>query len=171
METATILLTVGLCLLAILLFSVYRRLGPVAGLGDVTERLEELRDRVESIASQVEQSGVHEELRGRLTEFTEAHRRMEATVTRLVQEVHAVRPLDESSDGPPENLQGYAVRHLEEAGYQKVQILEDLGEVEGLSGKVAFEAVRKGVMHKGHLMMREGVVTEENIQPVYSAFP
>ena len=43
METATILLTVGLCLLAILLFSVYRRLGPVAGLGDVTERLEELR--------------------------------------------------------------------------------------------------------------------------------
>jgi hypothetical protein len=46
--------------------------------------------------------------------------------------------------------------------------LESLSE---LSGRVLFEARRRGVIHKGHVLLAAGRVQSESVQSAYAAFP
>ena len=61
--------------------------------------------------------------------------------------------------------------HLQEQGFDSVQILSDLTRLEGRDGRVVFEARRHGAMHKGHVGLRDGAVVDEAVRAAYSAFP
>ena len=170
METYAItvaLLALGLLLLGLgLLFrkveAVRSQLAPLAELA-------ELRRRLELLAAQVEQREFSSALQAKLTEFTEAHSRLAAAVRELEQRLPVGAPA--RGKAPPADLGELVRRHLVEDGFEGITILTDLRELSGRSGRVAFEARRRGVMHKGHALLQDGEVVDETLHAAYSTFP
>lgn len=62
-------------------------------------------------------------------------------------------------------------------GYEQVQLVTPLEEISKLSqggdveGEIRVEARRSGAPHKGRVMVSQGVITDVQLQSVYSIFP
>ncbi|MCB9899311.1 MAG: hypothetical protein H6825_15000 [Planctomycetes bacterium] len=174
---------VGLAILAALV--VGGSLLLVRRLDALDERLGRLDDidglarRVQRLAAELDRKELNAQIQTKLTEVGEAERRLGAAVGELRQQIDELTERIEAGlSGPgrrPEGLELGATeivrRHLEDEGFQSVRVLSDLTRLDGLTGRVVFEATRRGAMHKGHVSLRDGVIDDETIRAAYSAFP
>jgi len=144
------------------------------------DMLEELDRRLGDLSAEFDRKELNTQLQAKMTEMTEANRRLTHALGEMRQDLQALK---ESNERPPEEAEGAAARveapdagtvvrnHLRATGYENVQILSDLNSLQGRSGRVVFEARRAGVMHKGHVRLKDGLVVDENVRAAYSAFP
>lgn len=180
MDTSLILAIAGLGLLGLFgFFQVGRRLGRVEeGLARL-DQLDTLTERVQQLAHELDRRQLNAPLQAKLTELAEAEERsrvafldVQARVAELSKVVDA--RLEAVADTPPAGPADLAERvrsHLRDQGFERVQILSDLIKLDGHEGRVVFEARRNGVMHKGHVGLRDGAVVDESVRAAYSAFP
>jgi hypothetical protein len=111
-----------------------------------------------------------------LLELRDPSRRLEDTLLRATQ---AARPGASSNPALPDiaTLSDRVINRLLAHGYEQVQLvtrLDELGaifEAEGGVGEALVEARRNGVLCKGRVLVRNGVVTDVEMQPAYSVFP
>jgi hypothetical protein len=153
-------------------YGLSRRLEHIRVRLELLDRLAVLESRLEQLVSQVERREFSAALSAKLTEFTEAHARLAASVAGLRQEremrpAAEPEPAGERAPGPAGAVQA----RLAQLGFEDVHILTDVETLAGGSGRVVFEARRRGVQHKGHIELRAGVVVNESIQSAYSTFP
>ncbi len=168
-------LVVSVLVLLVLVIGLLRRMSELGLELESLEELEEIRSSLAELTSEVQRRDLHEQLRARLTEMTESHRRLAAGFTRLEETVRDQAAASavpaaaaESVDTQPAAL---VIRHLTRQGFASVQVLTELSRIEGRSGRVAFEARKGGVMHKGHALVEDGRVVDQKLQSAYSAFP
>lgn len=142
------------------------------------DALAELADRVKALAAELDRKELSARVQSKITEFTESNRRLTAALTELRQDLDEVRRSSElHSGGGPEvgggapDLASVVRDHLSSGGYRRVQLLSDLTELQGLTGRIVFEASKDGAVHKGHVDLRDGAVVEESVRSAYSAFP
>ncbi len=145
--------------------------------------LAELPASIEALAADLQGRDLHERLRAQLAESAEAQVRLAGRVDdlggRIDQQGKLVRDwgatlqaaASKGADVPLEDISIVAARHLRERGFEAVRLLTERSHVEGRSGSLAFEARRDGVMHKGHVVLADGVVRKESVRAAYSAFP
>ena len=158
------LLVLGLAAIG---FGLSRRLDRVRAELARLDKLDALEKRVEALTAQLEQSEFSATLQSRLTEFTEANLKLAATLAELRQRLPGGK-----SFKPPASTPADAVReHLARLGFDEVHVLTDLETLPELSGRVVFEARRRGVLHKGHVQLAAGRVQSESVQSAYAAFP
>ena len=131
------------------------------------DKLDALEKRVEALTAQLEQSEFGSTLQARLTEFTEANLRLAAALAELRQRL----PAGKSFKPPPATPADSIREHLARLGFDEVHVLTDLESLPELSGRVLFEARRRGVIHKGHVQLAAGRVQSESVQAAYAAFP
>jgi hypothetical protein len=144
------------------------------------DALEELDRRLRDLSAEFDRKELNTLLQAKMTEMTEANRRLTHAMGEMRQDLLEMKEAKErvASVGEQASSQqklpdaGEVVRtHLRGTGYDDVQILSDLNSLQGRSGRVVFEARRTGVMHKGHVRLKDGVVVDENVRAAYSAFP
>ena len=169
-------LLVSVLALLVLVIGLLRRVSDMGEDLEALEELEEMRGAVSELATEVQRRDLHEQLRSRLTEVTESHRRLSAGFTRLEEAVReqaaaAAEPAAPAAPVEETDPTALVIRHLTHQGFERVQVLTELSRIEGRSGRVAFEARKGGVMHKGHASVDDGRVVEEKWQSAYSAFP
>ncbi len=155
--------------LGLLGFVLVRRLDRLEGRLQRLAALDALVLRVEDLAAHVEQRQIGGALAARLTEFGEEHARLTAAVRDLEQRLPA--PGGARTRSPPPDLGERVRRQLGERGFETVTLLTDLTTLAERSGRVTFEARRRGVMHKGHVVLRDGEVVDAAHRAAYSAFP
>lgn len=162
---AVLVLAVALVLHTVIL---HRRLSALERGPAREEPADDLAARLDGLSDQIEERRLGARTEARLTEIGESLDRLSSTVA----ELQSHRPLP-SGDGesPPVDVPGLVRHHLARRGFESVQLVTDTSELQGLSGEVAFEARMRGVMHKGRLTLRDGVVTDEVIRAAYAAFP
>ncbi len=145
-----------------------RRLDALAESLERLDQLEALSTRLEDVADAVEERQLAGRLQAKFTELGEELARLTSAVAELQQ----VRQQEAVPAAPvPEDLGTVVRHHLSGQGFERIQILTNVTELAGYSGRVAFEASRRGVTHKGHVSVREGVVVEDKVHASYSAFP
>lgn len=161
----------GALLLARRLDVIQRDLGRLDDIDGLTRR-------VQRLAAELDRKELNDQLQSKLTEVSEAERRLGAAVGDLAQQVAQVAERVEAALGAVPRVTEHPVgatdivrRHLETEGFSSIRVLSDLSRLQGLTGRVVFEAVRGGAMHKGHVALREGVVEDETVRSAYSAFP
>jgi hypothetical protein len=143
-------------------------------LEHIRERLEELdrlpamERRLEQLVSQVERPEFSSALAGKLTEFTEAHARLAASVAALRQ---SRVPLPDAESAEATDPAGLVQAHLRGLGFVEVHLVTDVETLDEGTGRIVFEARRKGVQHKGHVELQDGKIVRESIQAAYSSFP
>lgn len=109
-----------------------------------------------------------------LIDIRDGQRRVEDALLRVV-ESGAARGTDVEVDGEARAAAGVplaerVVNRLLAMGYERVKVVgacDDEAEV----AEIAVEARRDGVMHKGRVLVREGVLTDVSLQAAYGAFP
>ncbi|HVQ25292.1 MAG TPA: hypothetical protein VMV01_08940 [Planctomycetota bacterium] len=148
-------------------FGLSRRLDRVRADLARLDKLDALEKRVEALTAQLEQSDFGATLQSRLAEFTEANLRLAAALAELRQRLPAGKAFK-----PPPSTPSDAIReHLARLGFDDVHLLTDLESLPELSGRVVFEARRRGVLHKGYVQLAAGRVQSESVQSAYAAFP
>lgn len=160
-----------------------RRLGRVQQDLARLDELAALSQKVASLAGQLERKEVSAQLETKLTEVAESEQRMVAALGQLSREVTELRrsadrraaerraaELPPSVDPAPD-LATLVTDHLAEGGFDEVRLVSDPALLKGHSGRVVFEAQRRGVMHKGHVRIRDGRVVDESVRAAYSTFP
>lgn len=155
--------------IAVLAFITQRRLAAVQRALELLEQLPVMAERLDTLSERVERREFSAALSAKLTEVSESHRRLASSVTALAQRVagDTSAPGDEAAG----DLAALVRRHLGRMGFEAIQILTDLDELDQGSGRVVFEARRLGVTHKGHVELLDGEVVGEQIRSAYSAFP
>jgi len=163
---AVVLLALGLVVLAVGLF---RRLERVRGALSGLDELAAVRQRLDALQAQVERTEFSAALQAKLTEFSEENSRLTSAVRDLERRLPQVAP--GRGRQPPTDLGELVRRHLVGLGFEGITILTDLRELAGPSGRVSFEARRRGVMHKGHALLKDGEVVDETLHAAYATFP
>jgi hypothetical protein len=149
-------------------FGLFRRLEQIRQRLEALDKLAVLEQRLDQLISQVERREFSAALSAKLTEFTEAHARLAAAVAEL-RRARVERPAPEPA--PATDPAGIVAAHLRRLGFEDVHLVTDVETLDAGSGRVVFEARRRGVQHKGHLELRGGTVVSESIQSAYSTFP
>jgi hypothetical protein len=143
------------------------------------ERLDEIDRRLRDLSAEFDRKELNSQLQSKMTEVTEANRRLAHALGQVRDEVAALRDnlrgaADQPSATPaggPADVNQLVRGHLSGTGFEDVHILSDLNRLEGRSGRVVFEGRRGGVMHKGHVNLKDGLVVDENVRAAYAAFP
>jgi hypothetical protein len=148
-------------------FGLSRRLDKLRGELSRLDKLDALEQRLEALAAQVEQSEFSAALQAKLTEFSEANLKLASALAELRQRI----PAPKLSKAPGGNPVDVVREHLDRLGFEEVHLLTDLESLPELSGRVVFEARRRGVLHKGFVELAAGCVQSESVQSAYAAFP
>jgi chromosome segregation ATPase len=148
-------------------FGIVRRLDQVHEQLKQLDQLGELAQRVDALSARVDRQEYSAALQAKLSEFTEEISRLSAAVAEL--RAAAGDPLAREPEAA--DLADRVRRHLTRMGFEQVHLLTDLAELEDDSGRVVFEARRRGVTHKGHLELEDGEVVNETVHSAYSTFP
>ena len=176
MEPATLLFSALAVLVVGAVWVLDRRLQKVEAALDRLDELDTLGARIGALAAELDRKEASSQVQAKLTEVAEAERRLVAALGDVTRQVAELRRTTERQGrltpaAPPPDLADVVQAHLAAEGFERVQVLTELSRIEGRSGRVAFEARKGGVMHKGHASVEEGRVVEENLQSAYSAFP
>jgi hypothetical protein len=131
------------------------------------DKLEALEQRVAALSAQLEQSEFSAALQARLSEFAEANLKLASGLAELRQRL----PVGKVSRAHPAQPADSVREHLGRLGFEDVHLLTDLETLPQLSGRVVFEARRRGVLHKGYVELSAGRVLAESAQSAYAAFP
>jgi len=154
-----------------------RRLGRIQRDLDRFDELAGLPKRVVNLAGQLDRTAISGQLEAKLTEFAEAERRMVSSLAELTHEVSEMRRAAERwsaerpPDPPPTDVGSVVRDHLSGRGFDEVRLVTDLATLQGNSGRIVFEALKQGVMHKGNVQLNDGRVVDESWQANYSTFP
>jgi predicted signal transduction protein with EAL and GGDEF domain len=159
-------LALGLVVLAVI---TQRRLAKVQSALEMLEQLPVMAERLDVLSERVERREFSAALSAKLTEVNESHARLEASVAALAQ--YVAGDVDEEDEDEADDLGTVVHRHLSRQGFDPIRILTDLGKLDDRSGRVVFEARRLGATHKGHLVLQDGEVVDEEMRSAYSAFP
>ncbi|MHC5211638.1 MAG: hypothetical protein ACYTG2_13040 [Planctomycetota bacterium] len=149
-------------------YGLSRRLEQIRQRLETLDKVQVLEQRLDQLISQVERREFSAALSAKLTEFAEAHARLAASVAELRQ-AHVERPA--RAEAPATDPAGVVHAHLRRLGFEDVHLLTELETLSDDSGRVVFEARRRGVQHKGHLELQDGKIVHESIQSAYSTFP
>lgn len=149
-----------------------------AGQGHL-DRLEEIERRLGDLSAEFDRKELNTQLQSKMTEITEANRRLVHAVGELRKDLQELKDASAASvsqpsspeGDKPQSMEAVVCGHLTADGYTDIQLLSDLTQLNGRSGRVVFEARRTGVMHKGHVNLKDGRVVDENVRAAYSAFP
>ncbi len=170
----------GLGLLGLLGVSLLaKRIGRVEEALGKLGRLDDLERRLGDLASEFDRKELNTLLQAKITEMTDANRRLAHAVGELRDDLQELRdqanlrvatPAAPAAEHEP-SLGDLVRTHLASDGYTDVRVLSDLTRLQGRSGRVVFEARRSGVMHKGHVNLKDGLVVDESVRAAYSAFP
>lgn len=164
MELALIFLLA--LLLGVALFALWRQ---SRRLEEVNERLEEfsalafLPDRVQALTRVVEAAdlgGLHE----RMDRFGEGLSRVEDLAAALP-EAGAV------AGTRAQAVRARALRFLRDEGYLSVRILAEDAELEEDPAEVRVQALRRGAVVRGKVVVAGDEVAEVRLDPQYAAFP
>ena len=154
--------------LAVVGYGFSRRLDRMRGELVRLDKLEALEQRVAALATQLEQSERGSALQARLSEFAEANLKLASGLAELRQRL----PVGGKPARAPATHPADAVReHLARIGFDDVHVLTDLETLPAQTGRVVFEARRRGVVHKGYVELSAGKVLAESAQSAYAAFP
>ncbi len=156
-----------------------KRLGQLESALGRLDRLEEIERRLGDLCAEFDRKELNTRLQAKMTEVTEANRRLAHAVDEVRLEVKELVDsstqrqvaLEASEADEPSSMAEVVRSHLQADGFDEVHILSDLTHLQGRSGRVVFEARRTGVMHKGHVNLKDGHVQDENVRAAYSAFP
>ncbi|MFT7462528.1 MAG: hypothetical protein ACI9EF_000868 [Pseudohongiellaceae bacterium] len=164
-----------------------RRLGRIQHDLRQLDELAKLSQKVASLTGLLDRNEVSAQLEAKLTEVAESEQRMVAAVGEVTREVAELRRGGERQAAerraaeqravelPPEpeplDVAGLVADHLATAGFDEVRLVSDLGQLTGHTGRVVFEAQRRGVMHKGHVRLSDGRIVEQSVRAAYSTFP
>ncbi|GJM20381.1 MAG: hypothetical protein DHS20C15_02960 [Planctomycetota bacterium] len=143
------------------------------------DQLDALTERVQQLAHELDRRQLNAPLQAKLTELAETGERSRVAFMEVQERVAELGRLVDArleavTDTPaagPADLAERVREHLRAQGFERVQILSDLTKLDGHDGRVVFEARRNGVMHKGHVGLRDGAVVDESVRAAYSAFP
>jgi hypothetical protein len=100
--------------------------------------------------------------------------RLEAAVESLGESLAREREVALVAAPPAPALFERVTDRLHALGYERVQIVTDsehLDEIAAGDGDVLVEAARQGVLHKGRVRVRSGLVAGVDVHPTYSIFP
>jgi hypothetical protein len=89
-------------------------------------------------------------------------------------EIQALRIPEERSEVPSMGLAELVEVRLRSQGFDKISLVGDLDAAEEDPDgeyRLALEAYREGVAHKGHVLVSGGRIIEEMVKPAYEAFP
>ena len=148
-------------------FGLARRLDRMRTELSRLDRLDALDQRLEALAAQVEQTEIGAALQAKLTEFSEANLKLAAAMAELRQRLPAASVV-KAHGGNPADVVG---NHLARLGFEDLHVLTDIESLPEHTGRVVFEARRRGVLHKGYVELASGKVLTESIQSAYAAFP
>ena len=153
-------------LLGVALFTLWRQ---GKRLEEMTERLEEFRglaflpDRVQTLARVVEAAelgALHE----RLDRFGEGLSRVE-DLAAAIPETAAI------SGSRQQSVRARALRFLRDEGYLATRILSEDAELEADPAEVRVQALRRGTVVRGRVLVVGDEVAEIRLDPHYTAFP
>ena len=112
-----------------------------------------------------------------LLEIRDLQKRLEDALLRTMQAARAPAGAAPSAGEGAASLSERVVTRLLALGYERVQLVTPQAEIEELcasaapSGDVLVEARRNGVLCKGRVSVRGGVLAEVEMQPAYAVFP
>lgn len=153
-------------LLGVALFALWRQ---GRRLEEVRERLDEfsalafLPDRVQALTRVVEAAdlgGLHE----RMDRFGEGLSRVEDLAAALPESGGAIGSRAQA-------VRARALRFLREEGYLSVRILGEEAELEADPAEVRVQALRRGTVVRGRVVVVGDEVAEVRLDPHYAAFP
>jgi hypothetical protein len=172
------LLALGVAAAATAAAGVWMLLARVKELGRLADRLAVL-DEIKTTLARVAREREDLDLRRIehvLIELRDGQKRLEDTLLRASQ--FGAKPSELSTPRATEaaGLSERIVQRLLAHGFERVQVVPTLAELEQLfdaegAHEVLVEARRNGVMCKGHVLVRDGVVVEVELKPAYSMFP
>lgn len=148
-------------------FGFSRRLDRVRGELARLDKLEALEQRVAALSTQLEQSEFSAALQARLAELAEANLKLASGLAELRQRL----PVGKAPRAPSTHPADVVRDHLGRLGFDDVHVLTDVETLPAQSGRVVFEARRRGVLHKGYVELASGRVLNESAQSAYAAFP
>ncbi|MDA1259688.1 MAG: hypothetical protein O3A20_03615 [Planctomycetota bacterium] len=164
MELALIVLLA--LLLGVALFALWRQ---SRRLEEVSERLDEFRalaflpDRVQALARVVEAADLGS-LHERLDRFGEGLSRVE--------DLAAALPETGTVSGTRlQSVRARTLRFLRDEGYHSVRILSEDSELEADPAEVRVQALRRGTVVRGRVVVAGDEVAEIRLDPHYAAFP
>lgn len=153
-------------LLGVALFALWRQ---GRQLEELTERLEEFRglaflpDRVQTLARVVEAADLGT-LHERLDRFGEGLSRVEDLAAALPEAGVA-------TGSRLQTVRARALRFLRDEGYLSVRILSEDAELEADPAEVRVQALRRGAVVRGRVVVAGDEVAEVRLDPHFAAFP
>lgn len=170
----------GLCVVAAAcaalgVWLVHARLRELQALGERLAVLDEIKSALVRVAKEREDLDLRR-IEHVLIEMRDGQRRLEDTLLRAAQ--GGAKPTEGATPraGDAAGLGERIVQRLLAHGYERVQIIPTLDELTKLfeadgANEVLVEARRNGVLCKGRVLVRDGVVVDVELQPAYSMFP
>ncbi|HVS11884.1 MAG TPA: hypothetical protein VMS76_18605 [Planctomycetota bacterium] len=156
-----------------LLLARVRELERLGGKLDALERLESALAKLAAERGDLDLRRIEHAL----LEIRDLQRRLEDALLRTVQVARAPGGAAASAGEGTAGLSERIVTRLVALGYERVQLVTPLAEMDELcasestSGDVLVEARRNGVLCKGRVRVRGGVLAEVEMQPAYAVFP
>lgn len=152
----------------------YRHFKRMEETGPVESREQEILDAIARLAESVESgqkdtmnvtvdmSGLEE----RLDEIIRSHARLEERMAQLADRV-SVAGGEVRSIG----LEDVIEQRLLVKGHQEVNVIGDLVGKESGEHRITIETRKGSVPYKGYVVVRNGRIVDEHLQPIYEAFP
>ncbi len=147
-------------------------------LGRRLDALEELKTLLKKLVAERDDIDLRR-LEHVVVDIRDAQKRTEDVLLRALEK--ATHEAESQRNGAAANaaeagpsLGERAVNRLLALGYERVQIVspvDDLGRLGEDDGEVLLEAHRHGVLHKGRVLVRRGVLADVELSPSYSIFP
>lgn len=151
-----------------------RELRGLAKLGERLNVLDDIRATLARVAKEREDLDLRR-LEHVLIELRDGQRRLEDLLLRASQ-MGAATPASPAAPAGAVGLSERIVQRLLAQGFERVQVVPSLEELAKLSEpggvhEIPIEARRNGVLCKGRVLVRDGVVIDVEVQPAYSMFP
>lgn len=157
------------------IWMLHQRLRDLHQLGQRLSVLDEIKTTLGRVAREREDLDLRR-IEHVLIELRDGQRRLEDSLLRAAQST--TRPSEGAPPGSAEavGVSERIVQRLLAQGYERVQVVPSLAELEALftaegAHEVLVEARRGGVLCKGRVLVRDGVVIDVELQPAYSMFP
>lgn len=138
-------------------------------LSEVAERIQEaaplafLPDRVQAVARNLEHGdlpGLHE----RVERIAEGLARVEDLVIAPAEGGQAV-------GSRVQQVRARVLRHMRDEGYGSIRILTPEADLDVDPAEVRVQALRRGALLSGRLIVSGDEVTEQHLDPIHTAFP
>jgi hypothetical protein len=158
---------------AIGVWMIHHRLGELSRAIGQLARLEDIAVAVKKLAGDRSDLDLRR-LEHVLIEIRDAQRRLEDALLRVSQSRASPASSELATAGAPGSLAERATTRLLALGYERVQLVTPLAELDDLGardGEILVEARRGGVPCKGRVLVRDGRLADVEMKTAYGTFP